>query len=936
MTTDSLGDETIDAAESTVFGSGPRHRRQHEGIPRGTTLGRYLVLERLGQGGMGVVYAAYDPRLDRKVALKLVAPSSTRRSVQDAQARLLREAQSMARLTHPNVVIVHDVGVVEDTAPIAAGSVFMAMEHVDGVTLRRWLREQPRAWREVLRVLVAAGRGLAAAHAKGLVHRDFKPDNVMVDRSDRVLVMDFGLALFDTNDSEACRTTTTGGDEPEPARTSNDATVGGRLVGTLAYMSPEQHLQKTADARSDQFSFCVTAYEALFDQHPFQGESVAALSVAMMGAQVRPEPKGSPVPAWVRRHVRRGLARRPEDRFPTIDALLAALEADPRRRRRVALAGGLGLSAIAGVITAQQLRATWAEQACGRAGHAIHAVWSDEARTRVRDRLLQTGQPYAETTADSVSSRLDALAERWSEQRTELCRAAELRHELAPEVARDAAACLDEITAGTEQVVATLGRSGESIGRAVELVLRLPGPEGCMDEAGLARRLRPPAALEASVRELQRELAAVSMRRFAGDFVGAQERLEELRRDAGAIGWAPAIAEVEMARGTGLDMLGKPEQAVPVLEAAFFLAGAHGYDLVALDAATQLARTVGHRLARLDEGLRWGQHAQMLLERLGLSGTHHEARLLHHLASLHNLRGTHDQAIALMLRAGEIITEEYGEHHPLLMSPLNNLGITYGMLGRLAEAAEVFARAEQLAREGYGADHPERAAVLNNLGSVHLLRNDRAAARAVLQDAHRIYVRLYGAGNPDVAMTEVQLADIMAVDGDHRGALALLEAASGSFVAAFGEDHEHHAASRLRMANLLRDLGELPRAEQEAQRALAISTRVFGPTHAETSRAQAALARIVAKRGDVTTATASLEQAQAALAKTDGGTRQPLYGLITLWRAELMLAAGDVEGARALGAEALAQLEANEASPAEVAEARMLVARMALDPQSAQ
>jgi len=932
MTTKSLGDETIDAAESTSAGdSGVRHRRRPEGIPRGATLGRYLVLERLGQGGMGVVYAAYDPRLDRKVALKLVAPYSAGRALQEGQERLLREAQSMARLTHPNVVIVHDVGVVEDTARVAAGSVFMAMEHVDGVTLRRWLRVQPRAWRELLRVLVAAGRGLAAAHDKGLVHRDFKPDNVMVDRSGRVLVMDFGLALSDTEHSEAGGLPM--GTSDGPVGTSNRATVGGRLAGTLAYMSPEQHLRRTPDARSDQFSFCVTAYEALFDQHPFEAESVVELSASITTGQVRPEPKGSPVPAWVRRHIRRGLALRPEDRFVSMDALLVALEADPRRRRRIVLAGVLGLSSIAGVVAVQQLRGAWAEQACEQAGRAIDEVWSDEARARTRSRMLATGAPYAETTADSVASRLDALAGQWSEQRMELCWAAELRHELAPEVERDAVACLDEIMAGTEQLVEALGKNRESLDAAVPMVLRLPRPAACTDERELARRVRPPAALEASIRELQRNLAGIRMQRTTGELVAAQERLEGLRLRAEAIGWAPAIAEVETERGAGLDEVGKPEQAAGVLEAAYFLAGAHGSDLVAMTAATQLVGTVGHRLARADEGLRWGQHAQMLLERLELAGTHHEAKLLRQLAAVHDQRGAHDQALAMMMRSLEIITEEYGEDHPLLIDPLNKLGVTCGMLGRLGKAAEYFEEAEQLSLTHYGADHPDRAAALNNLGSVHIMLGDYEAAQVTLQEARRIYVRLYGPEHPDVAMTEMQLADILASRGDRRGALALLETATASFIAAYGENHPHHAGSRLRMAGLLRELGELPRAEVEARRGLAISMHVYGVEHTETVRAKVALARIIEARGDVAAADALLEQAQQTLRKSDQGVKHAFYPYVTLLRAELAFGTGNVELARQLAAEALVLLEATgegtEAAADLLANGRMLVARTA-------
>jgi len=164
------------------------HFEPGELSPGRTLAGRYTLLGTLGQGGMGLVLAAYDARLDRRVALKLLRSRRGSRSEKTEEARLLREAQAMARLNHPNVVAVYDAGTLEN------GSVFIAMEYVQGQTLSRWRQQQERSWREVLGVYLAAGQGLPAAHAAGLVHRDFKPDNVLVGEDGRVKVTDFGLA----------------------------------------------------------------------------------------------------------------------------------------------------------------------------------------------------------------------------------------------------------------------------------------------------------------------------------------------------------------------------------------------------------------------------------------------------------------------------------------------------------------------------------------------------------------------------------------------------------------------------------------------------------------------------------------------------------------------------------------------------------------------
>ncbi|MFP2933416.1 protein kinase domain-containing protein, partial [Pyxidicoccus sp. 3LG] len=266
-------------------------------LARGATLSRYVVLERIGSGAMGVVYAAYDPELDRQVALKVLRPEG--RLVEELRLRLLLEAQALARLSHANVVTVHDVGRYGD-------GVFLAMELVDGVTLAEWLK-QPRAWEEVLRVFTGAGRGLAAAHAAGLVHRDFKPTNVLVGRDGRARVTDFGMARpLNRGDDAPSR----GQVEPGPSPSSvlaSPLTRTGVLLGTPAYMAPELLQGQRADALSDQFSFCVALYEALYGQRPFEGDSLETVARSAREGRVRPPGRDAKVPSWVRRALLRGL-----------------------------------------------------------------------------------------------------------------------------------------------------------------------------------------------------------------------------------------------------------------------------------------------------------------------------------------------------------------------------------------------------------------------------------------------------------------------------------------------------------------------------------------------------------------------------------------------------------------------------------------------------
>jgi len=303
----------------------------------GTRVGRYQILERVGRGGMGVVYAAYHPDLDRKIALKVV--HETGADTADRQARLLREAKAIARLQHPNVVAVYDAGTV-------ANHVYVAMEFVDGLTIDRWLAAAPRSWREVLKVFVAAGRGLAAAHEAGLVHRDFKPQNVMIARDGAVRVMDFGLARMTAGEPAAPAPAAA----PPPNGSGAAATVthAGTIVGTPAYMAPEQFRGELADARSDQFSFCVALYEALFHERPFPGKQLLSLSMTVTEGDLRlpPPAKLHEVPVWIRKPLFRGLRPDPRQRHPSMTELIAVLERDPAAKRRRLLGVGVIAAAV--------------------------------------------------------------------------------------------------------------------------------------------------------------------------------------------------------------------------------------------------------------------------------------------------------------------------------------------------------------------------------------------------------------------------------------------------------------------------------------------------------------------------------------------------------------------------------------------------------------
>jgi serine/threonine protein kinase len=334
-------------------------------------IGRYEVRRELGAGGMGVVYAAFDPDLQRDVAVKLLRPARIRGKAETASASLKREAQVTARLAHPNVVTIYEVGE-------SSSSVYIAMELVNGPSLRDWMMEQPRPWREVLAMFMQAGRGLAAAHDAGLIHRDFKPSNVLVGDDNRARVVDFGLARtgsvrgralkMDTRDllstapvegekvrpQDTVRSGVPGAEETiesgpiadilttnslasldesllsvtangDPVTLPDGVTATGLFVGTPAYMAPELFSGGGADARTDQFAFCVSLYEGIYGERPFSGDTAKDLAERVMAGQLNPPPPRDRVPRWLRNIVERGLSVDPDERHPSIKSLLASV-----------------------------------------------------------------------------------------------------------------------------------------------------------------------------------------------------------------------------------------------------------------------------------------------------------------------------------------------------------------------------------------------------------------------------------------------------------------------------------------------------------------------------------------------------------------------------------------------------------------------------------
>ena len=421
------------------------------GVDEFPRIGRLSVRRRLGRGGMGVVYAAHDPELDREVAVKVVG---TIREDSQGRPRMLREAQAMARLSHPNVVAVHDVGT-------HAERVYISMELVKGGTLADWLQREDRPWRDVVSMFVQAGRGLAAAHEAGLVHRDFKPDNVLVGADQRPQVADFGLVADPGAQAAGLKLDEAEGDSTPLERRLTET---GALLGTPMYMSPEQFEGRSLDTRSDQFSFCVSLYLALVGVHPFKGEKRHELVLSVIKGQRRPTPK-SRVPARVLQVLERGLAVDPADRYPDMGSLLTALERAASRRRTRWLVAGLAAAGLAGSIGGASLYAVSQPDLCPSVEEHVGAIWNEDRRAQIESHIEATAGDRAERAWQTIDSGLELYAYDWATLYTAACQDGD------SEVAVARRRCLESRLVDLEAATEVFASASPSLARAPRSVL---------------------------------------------------------------------------------------------------------------------------------------------------------------------------------------------------------------------------------------------------------------------------------------------------------------------------------------------------------------------------------------------------------------------------------------------------------------------------------
>jgi len=682
-------------------------------LVRGSTIGRYVVLDKVGAGGMGVVYSAYDPELDRKLAIKLLSGSDDASSLR--ARRLLREAQAMAKLNHPNVITVHDVGTVH-------GQVFVAMEFVDGGTLREWLKTE-RTWQEVVAMFVAAGRGLWAAHEAGLVHRDFKPDNVMLSRDGRVVVMDFGLARAFAPGEGAAEDSALLAAQRRGGVTGLEATVTaeGAVLGTPAYMSAEQHEGRPTDARSDQFAFGVAMYEALFDQRPFQGKDFTALAVNVCCGNLQEPPAASSVPHWLRMAVLTMLAVDPDTRHPDMQTLLSLLSADRSglRTRILPLAAAV---AVAGAGVGAALLIVGNEEGpCAYTEGRLDATWNEDRAATLRAAFKATGLAFGPEAWPAVETAVQQYTDAWSEGYTAACHATLVRHDQPVAMLDRRVACLTRAE-GELTALLDLFEAGDPVAveHALSAVQGLAAPERCANVEQLTEALSPEdLAVARRVEALAPELAQVAAMHSAGMMIQGQARAEALARDARALGHPPLLARAVLHLAAFQNSGGQADQAERSYREALSVALRGKADEVAANAAVALVGLVGEDPQRHDEAEGWAEVATALLGRSG-SDPDAEARLLAFRASILRKGGRTRAAADALERALAQTVRAHGPDDARVANASAEFADVLVAMGERHRARELYERALEIDEAILGSDHPKSATILHALGDLSL------------------------------------------------------------------------------------------------------------------------------------------------------------------------------------------------------------------------
>lgn len=826
-----------------------------QALRRGSKVGKYVLLDVLGQGAMGIVYQGYDSSLHREAAIKFLHVELAEKDSL-AQGRLLREAQAMARLSHGNVVTIYEAGKVGD-------SVYLAMELVSGETLGKWVTRPERSLSEIRDAFGQAALGLRAAHDADLVHRDFKPDNVLVSASGRVRVTDFGLARGGRSlEMEEG----IGSTEQELDAVAEVLTQTGALLGTPIYMAPEQLQGEVATPLSDQFAFCVAYYEAIYGQRPFQGQTISQL---LRAAQEESPPANSSrfsVPKELHAILLRGLSPVPDDRFSSMSDLLSAMDAldasEQRPTKRGWIAAAILISAalvFVGVVVSRE-QPSIAQPLCLGAEERVRDSRTDALSSRMRQALSGLkGERVA--VASLVDTEFSKWGQRWAEQHRQVCEATRVSGEQSESLMDLRMQCLDRqllTYSSLSQELASLEVGAEF--DTDRVIAGLPDIERCSDAQSLMGIAPPSVDQKIDVDTIESKLGQAQALAATGQYDASRRMANELYLQAAQVQYLPLSAKVALVLAGTERAMGEFNTARKRIDESIGAAIALGSERETSVAWIEAVSILGESGA-YEEALRYGGYAKASLRRLSRS-SHLKSRLTNNLGVIHTYLGQWQEAREELVHALRLRRHLFGEKDTRVARVLTNLGNLERDSGNYALALTHHQDALVIDSAVLGPSHPTIGRHLHNQAGVRKLMGHIQESSALYKKALAIKVEALGELHHYVALTRNSLGLLHLEAGESEQAIVYYKAA----LLSFGQDASHpdEALSRFGLGKAYLHIGENLLAVQNLKVALRMFELRYSDKEERIVRTLLALSLALAKTGEFKVAGALVERAQVS------------------------------------------------------------------------